>query len=308
MHILVVGAGSTGCFYGHRFALAGFDVTFVARGAAAAVLGERGVVVELGPPPPSTIERSGPYRVVPAVAQCPDVDLIFVAVKAGDLASIAGELGACWRGAVRRPRVMTIINGLDAEVELAVHWPVDSIVGAVAYVSAGRIEAGRVYCRQGGDLVLAPMPGQPFAPVTDLARTLRAALPVDANPSLALIRWKKLLWNGPLSALSAIHNKMAGEVLDDPTLGPLALVAMRELVRVANAEGVSLGEEDIQSVVSLTRGKAYTTECSMLQDVRAGRPTEAMAIQGAVVRAAARHGINAPVHAQFLAALSAPDR
>ena len=303
MDILVVGAGSTGCFYGHRFAVAGFAVTFVARGASAAVLQNRGIVVELGPPPSPAIEHSGPCRVVPGVAQAPDVDLVFIAVKAKDLPGIAADLGARWQGRATRPWVMTIVNGLDAELELATHWPAASIVGAVAYVSAGRIGPGRVYCRQGGDLFLAPMPGHPLAPISDLAGRLRAALPVEAHPSLMAIRWKKLLWNGPLSALSTIHNKMAGEVLADPTLGPLALLAMREVVTVANAEGVALGEEDIEAVLTLTRGKAYTTEPSMLQDARAGRPTEAMTIQGAVVRAGARHGIDTPVHAQFLAAL-----
>jgi 2-dehydropantoate 2-reductase len=235
--------------------------------------------------------------VVSAVAQAPDVDLVFVAVKAMDLADIGAQLGARWAQRARRPLVMTIVNGMDAEEQLAAHWPVEFLVGAVAYVSAGRLDAGRVYCRQGGDLWLAPLPGQPLGRVSDLAGRLRTA------PSLPFIRWKKLLWNGPLSAISALHDKMAGEVLDDPTLGPMAVLAMREVVAVANAEGFPLGDDDIASVIALTRGKAYTTECSMLQDVRAGRSTEAMVIQGAVVRAGARHGIDTPVHARLLAAL-----
>jgi 2-dehydropantoate 2-reductase len=48
------------------------------------------------------------------------------------------------------------------------------------------------------------------------------------------------------------------------------------------------------NVLATQRGHAHYP--SMLEDVEAGRPTEADLINGALVREAGRHGVEAPLH------------
>jgi 2-dehydropantoate 2-reductase len=110
------------------------------------------------------------------------------------------------------------------------------------------------------------------------------------------VLYKKLLWNAPFSALSAITGRPAGEVLAVPGLERVARAAMAEVLSVARAEGVDLGPEDAEAMVQVTRDVFGATTPSMLQDLVAGQPTEADAIQGAVVERGARNGIPTPVN------------
>ena len=76
---------------------------------------------------------------------------------------------------------------------------------------------------------------------------------------------------------------------------------MDEGKRVAAAAGVELHDDPWQMNVHATkRGSAHYP--SMLEDVEAGRPTEVELINGALVREARRHGVEAPLH-EALAAL-----
>ena len=64
--------------------------------------------------------------------------------------------------------------------------------------------------------------------------------------------------------------------------------------RVAAAAGVELHDDPWEmNVLATKRGSAHYP--SMLEDVRAKRPTEVELINGALVREAARYGVDAPL-------------
>ena len=80
----------------------------------------------------------------------------------------------------------------------------------------------------------------------------------------------------------------------DP-LGPLVRELMEEGKRAAAAAGVELWEDPWEMNLLATQ-RGYRHSPSMLEDVRAKRPTEAELINGALVRAAARAGVAVPLH------------
>jgi 2-dehydropantoate 2-reductase len=70
---------------------------------------------------------------------------------------------------------------------------------------------------------------------------------------------------------------------------------MDEGRHVAAAAGVDLHDDPWEmNVLATKRGSAHFP--SMLEDVRARRPTEIDLITGALVREAERHGVDAPLH------------
>jgi 2-dehydropantoate 2-reductase len=74
--------------------------------------------------------------------------------------------------------------------------------------------------------------------------------------------------------------------------------------RVADAAGVALLDDPWEmNVLATRRGSAHHP--SMLEDVRAGRPTEVELINGALVREGERLAVPAPLHQALYALVKA---
>ena len=74
------------------------------------------------------------------------------------------------------------------------------------------------------------------------------------------------------------------------------LGAMREVVLVANAEGIPLSEQDVENWTAILDSFPPDGETSMRQDSKAHRKSEVELFAGTVRRLAAKHGIAVPVN------------
>jgi 2-dehydropantoate 2-reductase len=69
---------------------------------------------------------------------------------------------------------------------------------------------------------------------------------------------------------------------------------MHEIAAVARAEGVDLGDAQVESQITRSRTSLRAVRPSTLQDSERGKPLEYEALCGAVVRAGRRHQIATP--------------
>jgi 2-dehydropantoate 2-reductase len=290
MRILVVGAGSVGGYFGGLLGREGHDVGLIARGAHARAIRDRGLSIET-----PTGELRLTARVIEPLAEARgfDAEVVIVAVKARDLGGVLGDIPpALAPGGV----AVSLLNGLDSEQALAGVLDPERVFGGKVMIAAGRIAPGRLYVRAGGEMLLAPLVPASLGRARELASVFSRAFPCTVHPDLRWVLYRKLLWNAPFSALSAITGRPAGEVLEVPALEGVARAAMAEVLSVARAEGVDLGPDDAEAMIRATREVFGATTPSMQQDLGAGQPTEADAIQGALVERGARHGIPTPVN------------
>ena len=77
-----------------------------------------------------------------------------------------------------------------------------------------------------------------------------------------------------------------------------------EAVAVGRAEGVALPDGEGERVVQIFDKLPAEMKASMLLDLEAGKRLELDWLSGAVVRLAAKHGIDAPAHEMVCEALS----
>ena len=72
--------------------------------------------------------------------------------------------------------------------------------------------------------------------------------------------------------------------------------AMKEVISIANAEGVALSDKDIDYYLNITDSLDPNGYPSMRQDAIAKRKTEVDMFAGTVIEIAAKHGIDVPVN------------
>ncbi|MBI2323707.1 MAG: ketopantoate reductase family protein [Chloroflexi bacterium] len=191
--------------------------------------------------------------------------------------------------------IVTVQNGLGnvetlaaavgpARVALGVIYVgAEMVDGALKATGAGRVELGR--------------PGHPRGRehLERLGATLQAGgmtVSVVDDPWPAV--WRKLVVNAAMNPTTAIFGITNPELLHHPAARPIADDLARETARVATASGVAIDPDAAPGMWHPVT--SFVNRSSMLQDMSSGRPTEIDAINGAVVREGARHGVAAPAN------------
>jgi 2-dehydropantoate 2-reductase len=237
-------------------------------------------------------------------ARLPDFDLGILATKATQLEEAAGALAGRFPGAT----LMTIQNGLGAEelVRAQGEWP---LLSAVTFMSGVRHADTHVEYELDTETWLGPFAGTATYERAQEVEALLVATGLHARafPDLRPAQWSKLIFNATVNTVAALTDLPhvgAFAARDRQTdLGNLVQDLMDEGKAVAAAASVPLHEDPWEmNVHAVRRGETLAAEGnyahvpSMLEDVRAGRPTEVDFITGALVREAAKHDVPVPLH------------
>jgi len=225
----------------------------------------------------------------------PEPGLAIVAVKTTEVAAVAERLAGHWPGAA----VMTVQNGLGSEEAFAERgsWP---LVSAVTFMSGTRHSDTEVEYILDTETWLGPYGKTSVALVEEVAELLRRAeLKAQAFRDLRPAQWSKLIFNATVNAVAALtdlpHDPHFAARERSEDLGHLVHDLIAEGKRVAAAAGVELHDDPWEmNVLATQRGSRHYP--SMLEDVRARRPTEVDQITGALVGEAERLGVPAPLH------------
>ncbi len=298
MKFAVVGAGSIGGYLGARLALAGEDVTFVARGANLEAIALNGFRL---------IEEDGTERVARGVkavpiGACGPVDVVLLAVKAHQVGALAQDLG---RLLGPDAALVTLQNGIpwwyfyqlkgpyegrpvtaaDPDGAIAEHIDKARVIGTVVYPASELIAPGVVKVVEGNRFTLGEPDGTKSIRVQALAEALvragfKAPISTDIRSEIWLKLWGNAVFN-PVSALS--HATLAGICGFEPTRA-LAAAMMAETQTVAERLGVRIRISIDKRIAGAAAVGEHKT--SMLQDVEAGRPLELAALMGSVVEMA----------------------
>jgi 2-dehydropantoate 2-reductase len=257
--ILIFGAGAIGCYFGGKLAVAGNDVTFIARGARLVAL-QNGLTLKGD----DTVETIAVNAVAAPVGL---YDLIIISVKAHDTATAAEAVKA---HLAPDGVVLSMQNGVDNA---------DTLLDSFNKVLLGIINSGISIPTPGLALyrgtprvsIGAATPDTDTAEVVELFKAARIEAKAIDDPYVAI--WQKLIWNMAFNPLSALMGATCGELLDSPYSKALMVKMGAEVVAAAAARGVTLPENSVTK--ALTPNQLYSTyKTSSLQDVEMNRVPE----------------------------------
>ena len=279
--IAVLGPGGVGGLVAGALDHAGTPVTLLARESTAELIAERGLRV-------SSV-RLGDFVAHPrAVAKLEEpVEALVVATKA------TGLREALERIAAPPALVLPLLNGLDHLAVLRERFGEQTVVAGTIRVEADRPEPGVVvhsspFLRI--DMACAHAAARPGMEAL-AAKLQEAGIPARVEESEAQVMWGKLVRLNALACTTSAFDRLLGEILTTPELRAELVGAIEEGCAVAVAEGATIDAADPLGELSAAHP---TLGSSMQRDIAAGRPPELDAIPGAVLRAAARHGVQCP--------------
>jgi 2-dehydropantoate 2-reductase len=275
----VLGPGGVGGFVAGALSRAGESVRVVAREQTVELIERQGISVQ------SAI--LGDFIARPPVTSrlTEDVDVLFVATKAVGLEQalerIAGQPGV----------VVPLLNGLDHLEVLRRRF--EGVAASVIRVEADRPEPGRVLQTSPGTRVdMAAHDPAIAARLPAVSDALSAAgIPAQVLDSEADVMWSKLLRLNALSATTTVSGRNIGYIRADPEWRSRLVACIEETAAVARADGASADPEATLGELDAAHASLGS---SMQRDVAAGRTPELDAVQGSVLRAAARHGLECP--------------
>jgi 2-dehydropantoate 2-reductase len=290
VRIAIIGAGGVGGFFGGKLAHAGVDTTFLVRGATLEALRTRGLRVE---------SKDGDFHV--ARVQATDdptsvgvVDAVVMTVKAWQIPEAAARLGPMLGPGTM---VVPLENGIDAPEVLAPIVGRERVLGGLCGIVSFVAEPGHIRHVAAEPFVMF---GELDNHTSERVERLRAAfagagvkadVPQDVHRSM----WTKFLFIAPLSGIGALTRVPIGVWRTMPEVRGIVDRALREIIAIAAARGIDLGDDAVQRTWDRYEGLAPESTSSLQRDVMDGKPSELDAQLGAAVRLARESGVAAPV-------------
>jgi len=315
--VLVMGAGTIGCFIGGSLAAAGVRVTLVGRPRVLGDVAVHGLTLtdldgtrRQVSPDVLRLSNEVPAGVRPA--------LVLLTVKSGATEEAAAELGAVLPAGTP---VLSLQNGISNAAVASQAAPKLNVLPAMVPYNVAEIGAGAFHRGTVGRLAAKDDPAlRQWVAVFE-----RAGVPIDLHPDLLPIQWGKLLLNlnNPVNALSGLplrdellqrgYRRCLAALMDE------ALAAL-EKAGIAPAQLAAVPARRLPAILRLPTPLFRLVAARMLRidakarssmadDLALGRRTEIDALCGEVVRLAESNGTRAPLNAKMVELLQAwPER
>jgi 2-dehydropantoate 2-reductase len=234
-------------------------------------------------------EKRFPVRATSDPRECTGATQVIVLVKAWQTERVALQLRDCLTD---DGLVLTLQNGLGNRETLARDLGLNRVALGSTTVGATLLGPGLV--KAGGEGVISLERNPALGLLKEALHSAGFNVQTVDDPESLI--WGKLVINAAINPLTALLRVKNGELLKRPFAREVMKALAREAANVARAENIALPFDDPIARAEDVAQKTAANTSSMLQDVLRGAPTEIDAICGAVVRAAERHRIGAPVN------------
>ncbi|WP_395691296.1 2-dehydropantoate 2-reductase [Piscinibacter sp.] len=296
MKIAVVGAGAIGGYLGAKLAIAGEDVTFIARNRNLEAINARGfrLILEDG-----SEQHAPTAKAVQHMADAGPQDAVLLTLKAHQVRDVLPGLRELFGP---QTMVVTMINGipwwyfhkLGGEYEgrhlesvdpggvIDAHIERERIIGSVVYPASELVEPGVVKVIEGNRFTLGELDGERSERIEALSQAMmRAGFKAPVSRDIRSELWIKLWGNLSFNPISALTHATLEQICRFGPTRSLAAAMMREAQAVAEKLGVRFKISLEQRIAGAEAVGAHKT--SMLQDVEHGRALELEALVGSVV-------------------------
>jgi 2-dehydropantoate 2-reductase len=295
--IVVVGAGSVGCFFGGLLARSGADVTLIARENHVAAINKNGLYMDC-----LNFKEHVKIKASLSKESLKQADLILCCVKSPDTDQAIKEIKPHLKSDAI---ILSMQNGVDnvERIKIQVSNPV---YPAVVYVATAMAGDGHVKHFGRGELVIGDIDGKETEAsqviLQGIANIFGAAqIPCAISKQIKKEMWLKFLVNCCYNGISAIGQISYGELIKKPEIQELIGTLTEEFLLVASFEKVNISPEEANHVNQQIALTMADQKSSTAQDLIRKRKTEIQFLNGLIVRKAGEYGVQVPTHQAIFA-------
>jgi len=298
-NIAIIGAGAIGASFASMFySMSKDSVSFIAGIERYHRLRQDGVLVNG--------RRYDIPAYLPGHIPAP-YDLVIVAVKHHQLEMATRDLQG---GVGDETTILSFMNGIESEETIASVYGMRKVLFSIVLgIDAVRVENSTMYSNQGRVF---------FGEARNDVMTIRikrvkelferAGINYVIPDNMIRTMWWKFMINVGINQVSAA---LRATYKRFQTLGKsrsLMDSAMREVMLLAQAQGIDLNEGDIKNWHDVLSNLSPDGKTSMLQDVEAGRKTEVEMFAGKVIDLGKRLNIPTPVNEELFQKIRSIER
>jgi 2-dehydropantoate 2-reductase len=285
--IAVIGAGAMGASYASKFYEMDKNcISLVAKGDRYNILKEKGLVVN---------GKHYFFNIISPEEKSPPSDFIIVAVKHYNLEEAIKDIS---NRVGENTLLLSILNGIESEDQIAAVYGADKILYSIAVgIDAVRKENSITFSQQ-GKIFFGEAKNTHLTERVLRVQSLfnRAGIIYKTPEDMIRTLWWKFMINVGINQVSAALGAPFSVFHSSQEARELMESAMKEVIAIAQAEGINLSEKDIESWNSFLFSLSPQGKTSMLQDVEAKRKTEVEIFSGKVIELGKKHGISTPVN------------
>ncbi len=293
-----MGAGAVGAYFGGLLALAGNEVTFIARGEHLRAMQQEGL--RLDTPKGMLHVRNARFDADPAALGACDV--VLYAVKAYEIETAAATLKPLIdAGAI----IVSVLNGVDHQDRIAAVVGAGRVLGGLALVSGVITAPGVIrYTSPMSALRFGESDGSMSPRATVFRDACEAAgFGAELVADIRAAQWTKFVGLATNAGLTSLIRLPAGYIYHDPEISAMALRGFEEVAALARAQGIALPADAALRALAMHQSFPKTMYASMYHDVAKGKPMELDHLSGYIVRRGRELGVATPVHEMMYLAL-----
>jgi len=287
-HIMMVGAGSVGGYFGAHLAKHHPNVSFLLRPKTLAAVRQQGLRIR---------SASGTITVHPEAAadakELPAPDLIILGVKAYDLDEVLAQIDPVLTD---RTVILTLQNGIDTEDRIIERFKRDCVVCGVAFIYSKIVSPGLIDHYKKGTVAIGELMGHESERVLQIRELFtNAGIPCQLSKDIRRSKWEKMCWNCVFNPLTVLIDDKVSRALEHPEMMHVIHQIVAETTAVSAAVKVPLPSDMTDRVVKWTQ-EIRDIHTSMYDDWKAGRQTEIRNLNGYIVDQGRALGIPTPVN------------
>lgn len=285
MRICIYGAGAIGGYVGAQMALAGADVSLVARGPHLKAMKDNGLRLRIG-----GAERVARVTCTDDPAELGPQDCVFVALKAHSIPGVVDSLSTLMSN---HTTLVTAVNGIPywyfykhgGALEGTTLESIDPggqqwqklrperAIGCIVYPATEVVEPGVIQHVYGDKFPIGEPSGEKTERVEQLSALMNAAgLRAPVMDQIRDEIWLKLWGNLCFNPISALTHATLEQITNDPATRAVSKSMMLEGQAIAEHLGIKF-RVDVERRIN-GAGAVGAHKTSMLQDLERSRPME----------------------------------